>query len=724
MGEERKNQTDQLRHYMNVIERQSGSIVRPYREDGYINLLNKYGTKKDTTEHYYFDPDPEIPDSQLIQFYEGNGLFAKIIDAPAEEAVRHGFELKGVDAEVNDFYVEALNKLEWEDMAIDGIRFSRLFGGAIAVMLIDDGGGLEDPVNWNEIRSIDDIKLYDRSIVQPDMSSLYVGGYNNDPFSVGKGKLGYPEYYHVFSRYGTFTVHESRCLIFQNGPLPENASNETYRMWGVPEYMRLHRAIRDAEVAHGSAVKLLDRAVQAVYSMKGLSAELATEDGEDRVMKRLQTIDLARGLMNSITIDADGEDYSFRQFSFSGVSEVIDTTCNYVSALTNIPQTILFGRSPAGMNATGSGDMENWYNYVERIQKRILKNNIRYLLAIIFQAGLNNGKIDEPPTLDLEFNPLWNLSEAEQASVDQQKASIAQTKAATAQMYIDMQVLDPSEVRNKLAEDEEFDIETMLDDYTPEELEENAPAGDDMMGGMMGGMPGMGGMPPMGGGPDMGGGSPEEQGMPPMGGQEQGMPPMNGQEQAMGMMQAPEQAQNGQETPKNGPEIEKEDLPDKIAKDEAEVDSVGVLVVRNGEVLVARRMDNSTFLQVCGPGGKIEEGETPEQAAMRETEEEFGIRPKSLLSLGVGPTGEAGYTPEVFLCTDFEGEVNCGEDGEMASPRFYSLDMLLGMKDELFGPFKSSLSILMHTLYKPEKKKPLIIRMIEAIKNRYGNRNK
>ena len=26
----------------------------------------------------------------LTLFYEGNGLFAKIIDAPAEEAVKHG----------------------------------------------------------------------------------------------------------------------------------------------------------------------------------------------------------------------------------------------------------------------------------------------------------------------------------------------------------------------------------------------------------------------------------------------------------------------------------------------------------------------------------------------------------------------------------------------------------------------------------------------------------
>ena len=712
MGEIKDDKKEQLRHYMNLIEKQSGAIVRPYREDGYINLLNKYGTERDTTEHYQFHADPEVPDSQLTEFYENNGLFAKIIDAPAEEAVKHGFEMKGSDEEIEDLYKEALNKLEWEETAITSIKWARLFGGSLAVMLIDDGGSLEDPVNWQEIKSIDDMRVYDRSIVVPDETSIYTSNTYGDPFNATNSKLGYPEYYNVFSMYGTFRVHESRCLIFRNGVLSERSSNPIYRQWGIPEYMRISRAVRDAEVAHGSAVKLLDRAVQAVYSMKGLSAELATEGGESRLLQRLQMIDMARGLMNTITVDADGEEYSFRQFSFSGVSEVIDTTCNYLSALTNIPQTVLFGRSPAGMNATGQGDMENWYNYVERIQKKMLKNNLRYLLAIIFQAALNNGIIEEPPILEVEFKPLWSLSEQEQMAVDQQKASIAQIKAGTAQMYVDMQVLDPSEVRTALAKEEDFDIDTMLDEYTPEELEENAPAGDDqmgMMGGMMGGMPG-GGIPPgMGGGPDGGGA--------PGGGAPDGMP--GGQEQMAAMMQ---QGQMPPQNAKNGPNQGDKQKGEEIAEDEAEVNSVGVLIVKDGKVLTGRRLEPATYMQICGPGGKIEENETAEEAAVRETQEEFGITPKSLISLGQGPTEDTGFTPEVFLCTEYEGEITCA-DGEMSHPRWEDLQDLANTKEELFKPFKSGLSMLMHMLYRPpEKKKPILIRLLDYIREKLSQR--
>lgn len=638
------NRKERLERGKAIIQQKKGlQSVRPFRKDGYINVLNKYGTSRDNSESYEFVAEPVIPDTSLTIQYEDNGLFAKIIDTPAEEAVKHGFDLGLKDDSINEFVEDALDALEWEEKAATAIKWARLYGGSIIVMLIDDGRGLEEPVDWNNIRSIDELRVYERSVVQPDYASLY----SSDPMRATRNrasKFAMPEYYYVQSLYGSFTVHESRCLVFRNGILPERVTNPVYRFWGTPEYVRIKRAMRDALVAHGNGPKLLDRSVQPIYKMKNLASLLAAEGGDETVLKRLEIIDLARGILNSIAIDAEGEDYDFKSIPFSGVKDVIDTTCNMLSAVTNIPQTILFGRSPAGENSTGDSDFENYYNYIERIQKLMLKGNVRTLLDVLFKAALANGEVPEEPKYKLKFNPLWSLSDTEQANVDKVKADIEMVKAQTAQLYVQMQALDPSEVRTALAKTEEFTVEDILDD---QEAEEDwgllSDPGDDLSG------------------------VPED--LPPT------LPEPSDTVTALSSgsqtvsQPTPNQDSAGQPT------------------------SAAVLVVNDGKILTGTRRNREG---VCGPGGHIEDGETPEQAARREAMEEFGIQLGPLYCLGQldGLPEEYGL-PVIYLCTEYAGEPVC--DGEeMQDSAFCSMEEL--EHRGLFLPFQKSLYLLAEVL--------------------------
>lgn len=634
-----------------ILRRKNGA-VRPHREDGYVNLLNKYGTKQDNSEAYKFEREPVIPDMQLTGLYEGNGLFSKIIDTPAEEALKHGFDLNLKSDELNAFVEDALDDLEWEEKAATAIKWARLYGGALVVMLIDDGRGLEEPVDWEHIRSIDELRVYERSIVQPDYASLYQQDYGGKGVGNRVSKFGQPEYYYVSSIYGSFKVHESRCLVFRNGVLPEQTSNATYLFWGMPEYVRIRRALRETVTAHTDSVKLLERSVQAIYSMKGLASLLTTDDGENQVLKRLQLVDTSRGLLNSIAIDSEGEQYDFKTFQFSGVKDVIDATCNMLSALTNIPQTILFGRSPAGMNATGDSDFESYYNFVEKIQRLMLKRNLRTLLDVVFRAGIASGDVAEEPDYKLEFKPLWSLSDTEQAAVDQTKAQTALVKAQTAQAYVDMQALDPTEVRRRLASDEEFDVEDIISEDDE----------DDLLQSLLGTEP-------------------------------SAMSDVEAAQKNIEQGQAP----GGEE---QSATVAPTATPPTTNADATDTDyGVGVLVVQDGRFLCGTRLKGGS---VGGPGGHIEAGESPEDAAIRETQEEFGITPKDLMPVAFLSDLKPPYCPShVFLCTDFDGSIRCA-DGEMTSPGFITAEKVAELStqnpERLFPPFAQSITALFDVL--------------------------
>lgn len=617
MDEQQKAKLDQitkLRRGAAIIE----GTQDQFRQDGYTNLLNKYGTMQDNSMSYSYSQEPVITDLELIRLYEGNGLFTKIIDRPSEEAVKHGFDIDYGDEDIAEYVDDRLDELEFEDKFATAQKWARLYGGSIIVMLCDDGGGLEEPLDWNKVTTIEELRVFERAIVQADYTSLYNFHFFDTMNS--KKPFGQPEYYHVYSMYGYFTVHHSRCLIFRNGRLPEHTTNALYRYWGMPEYVKISRALRECITSHEDGVKLLDRSVQAIYKMKNLAQLLSTDAGEDKVLQRLQVIDMARGILNSIAIDTDGEDYDFKTLPMSGVKDVIDSTCNMLSAVTNIPQTILFGRSPAGMNSTGENDLENYYNMVENIQKQNMKKNARTVIDLILKQGMIEGKIPEVPKYKMKFAALWSTSESEQADISQKKAQTEQTKAQTAQVYIDSGVLDPSEVRKSLANEGDFDIEEVI---TEDDLD-----------------------------------LPED-------------------------TFSPTEMQGTSEADDFGLEFKSE------VEDSADCTAAAVIVIKDGKILCGSRR---TSEGICGPGGHIEEGETPEEAALREAQEEFNIVPLNILPLGVYKSSTGSYCDSMIYFTDqFTGTPEA-DGGEMLNEQWLSLEELRGKF--LFPPFEESLKML------------------------------
>lgn len=99
-------------------------------------------------------------------------------------------------------------------------------------------------------------------------------------------------------------------------------------------------------------------------------------------------------------------------------------------------------------------------------------------------------------------------------------------------------------------------------------------------------------------------------------------------------------------------------------------------VIEPGRMLLIEKKRGLGAGKVNGPGGRIDPGETPLQAAIRETQEEVGVTPH-----GVEPAGElqfqftSGYSLHcyVFRATGYEGTLT---ETDEAKPFWSSLDAL------------------------------------------------
>lgn len=428
------------------------------RFDGFFNAFIGHGTHgRDPFSNYIYTPSRMMTDWECADMFTYNGIAQKIITAPADEAVKEGFTLKDGEAEMEEqtkAVLSVMEDLEWEQRFSEALSWDRLYGGSAVLMMADDGTAeLSEPLNESALRSIERLVVIEAPDITTSDAMLY-----SDPRSQLYGR---PEFYNVTGYYGgRFTVHESRLLMFRGGVLPREQRRQRAD-WGAKVYEKMFNDLMRYDSALSLALMALSRLSQGVMKLNGLAGKLATDDGEQQVMKRLQLIDMARHMMNTIALDNE-DDYRLENMTINGVTDIIDRFQTAISAVTEIPVTVLFGVSPGGLNSTGKADFENYYNMVRRLQKRTLKPQLARLIDLLGQCsdyGLNL-----PDKYTLEFNPLWQPTEKEQADTEYVKAQTKQCEAATAKNYYDMNALDGSEMRDTLEKNGEYELDRSLDD--------------------------------------------------------------------------------------------------------------------------------------------------------------------------------------------------------------------------------------------------------------------
>jgi 8-oxo-dGTP diphosphatase len=113
---------------------------------------------------------------------------------------------------------------------------------------------------------------------------------------------------------------------------------------------------------------------------------------------------------------------------------------------------------------------------------------------------------------------------------------------------------------------------------------------------------------------------------------------------------------------------------------------IGVMLLRKGSILLGKRNEDpekaSSALNGAGtwtmPGGKLHFGETFEDAAMRETLEETGIRLRSMKVIAVNnnKVETAQFVTIGLFSDDFDGEAKVMEPDEITEWKWFGLEDL------------------------------------------------
>lgn len=409
------------------------------RKDGWMNLFTGLGTRADKTKSTRAVPTGFLTDAEKEIIYADDGLGARIVDLLPEDMMKQGWHyVFENEKEGFDNYTKTYNHIFKEIRAnykiAQALKWARLYGGALILLGVYDGESLDQPLNLNKIKNFENLKIIPRNNVMYGTMEFQM-----NPELPHYGQVEYyPVTFYTGRQYQMQRVHYSRVIEIKGIEIPSSEASlipMEFRYWGLSVFQRIQDRLKELGSSFSSLANLLNELTIGKYKYKDLAQIMSSDDGGELVQKRLQAMDLMKSVFHSVLLDTD-ESFERDTLSFGGVSDVMYQFMMMTSAATGYPMTKLFGISPGGLNSTGEADMYQYYDMVKAKQETELLPIIERLVKIISEWQ----KIPEP---EIVFNPLEQMTEKEQAELEEKKAQTEKLKADTYQQYIDMGIMSP-----------------------------------------------------------------------------------------------------------------------------------------------------------------------------------------------------------------------------------------------------------------------------------------
>ncbi len=397
----------------------------PAARDSYQNVAARLGIGTDNLQsqgRYGFNPITRS--RQDLEFmYRGSWIAGQAIDCVAEDMTRAGIDI------ASDLDPDEIGKIHrgferlnlWQSLT-DCIKWSRLYGGGVAIILIE-GQDLATPLRPQTVSKGQFHGLYtlDRWTVQPSYDHLIE--------EIGP-HLGKPKYYTVLASAPVLQnrrIHHSRIIRMDGIALPywQSAMEQG---WGMSVIERLYDRLVAFDSATTGVGQLVFKAHLRTISVDGLRELLAqggkTTEALVKMFEMIRTFQSSEGF----TILDSKDTFATHSYAFSGLSDVLLQFAQQLSGALQIPLVRLFGQSPAGLNSTGESDVRTYYDLITQQQEAKLRGGVETIVDLLCRSELG---IDPPADMTITFRSLWQMSEEQRAAIAAQiTAAVTQAEGA------------------------------------------------------------------------------------------------------------------------------------------------------------------------------------------------------------------------------------------------------------------------------------------------------
>ncbi|MCZ8516839.1 DUF1073 domain-containing protein [Paenibacillus filicis] len=347
--------------------------------------------------------------------YRSHWIVRRIIDTIPEDMTRNWITVNSqMDPEDIRKIDKAWKKNGLKSKILHGLKWGRLYGGAVGIIMIKGHEDiLDQPLDFDTIMpgSFAGLTVVDRwSDAYPSLELVE---------DIDSTEFGLPLSYQVTLEGGKLIhVHHSRIIRFSGRKLPYWEELAEVH-WGASEVEVVFDELKKRDNTSWNIAQLVFLANLRVMKIGDLSEVLAIGNAQAQ-QDLYNTLQMQNWLMSNMGIYVMGNQDGFEthQYTFSGLNDIYESFMMDVAGACQIPVTKLFGRSPAGLNATGDADMQNYYETIQESQETVLAPVLDKIIPIICMSEF--GAI--PDDIDYTFNPIRTPTDKETAELSAKKS--------------------------------------------------------------------------------------------------------------------------------------------------------------------------------------------------------------------------------------------------------------------------------------------------------------